>query len=77
MSLITGLEYGLEWWNGLWNMEWTTEFVYSRPPFHTVFWLPLSLSTLSVLRIAGKATGYVQNEFVEVSFDPYDFEGLG
>jgi len=25
VSLITGLEHGLEWWNGLWNMEWTTE----------------------------------------------------
>ena len=32
VSLITGLEYGLEWWNGLWNF-----CVQQTAPFHTVF----------------------------------------
>jgi len=44
-----------------WNLD--------RPLLHTVFWLFLSLSTLSDLKrvsfIAGKATSYVQNASIE------------
>jgi len=39
VSLITGLEYGLEQWNGLWNLcvQWTAPFTLSSSfsvPFH-------------------------------------------
>ena len=61
-------------WNGGMDyyMERTVKYgmdyricVQQTAPFHTVFQPPLSLSTLSVLRIAGMATSNVQNEFVE------------
>ena len=49
-------------WTVIWTgmVEWTMEYgmdyricVQQTAPLHTVFWLPLSPSTLSVLRIAG------------------------
>jgi len=40
VSLISTLEYGLEWWNGLWNGLHVWNFMYSRQHhFHTLFYV--------------------------------------